>query len=63
MSDQRWGIYIDIEVFGAKYDQSSEALIPLRELMSGIFSIGTKVYDYSDDVNRILYTSLVMGSL
>lgn len=53
MSDQRWGLYIDIEGFGAKYDQSAEALIPLRALMSGIYSIGTKVYDYTDDVNRL----------
>jgi len=51
MTDKRWGIYIDIEGFGKRYDQTMEALHPLNALMEGIFLIGTK--KYNDDVNRL----------
>lgn len=51
MSDLRWGIYIDIEGFGSRYDQSMRALTPLNALMEGIFEIGTK--KFADDVTRL----------
>lgn len=51
MSDKRWGIYIDIEGFGKRYDQTMNALIPLNALMEGIFQIGTE--KYNDDVSRL----------
>jgi hypothetical protein len=51
MSDTRWGIYIDIEGFGSRYDQSMMALLPLNALMEGIFLIGSK--KYNDDVTRL----------
>ncbi len=51
--DRRWGLYIDIEGFGIRYDQTMEALIPLNALMAGIYQIGTKAYDYTDNVNRL----------
>jgi hypothetical protein len=31
--DKRWSIYIDIEGFGARYDQTMDALVPLNALM------------------------------
>ncbi|MDK8465145.1 hypothetical protein [Marinobacter sp. SS13-12] len=49
--DKRWSIYIDIEGFGARYDQTMAALIPLNALMEGIYLVGSKKYD--DDVNRL----------
>lgn len=51
MSDKRWGIYIDIEGFGKRYDQTMQALIPLNALMEGIFQIGTE--KYNDDISRL----------
>lgn len=51
MSDKRWSIYIDIEGFGSKYDQTMNALIPLNGLMEGICQIGTE--KYNDDVSRL----------
>lgn len=49
--DKRWSIYIDIEGFGARYDQTMAALLSLNALMEGIYLIGSK--KYHDDVNRI----------
>ncbi|WP_141246963.1 hypothetical protein [Halomonas salipaludis] len=49
--DKRWSIYIDIEGFGARYDQTMAALLPLNALMEGIYLVGSKKYD--DDVNRL----------
>ena len=49
--DKRWSIYIDIEGFGARYDQTMDALAPLNALMEGIYRIGSK--KYTDDVNRL----------
>jgi hypothetical protein len=49
--DKRWSIYIDIEGFGARYDQTMDALVPLNALMEGIYLIGTK--KYTDDVSRL----------
>lgn len=49
--DKRWSIYIDIEGFGARYDQTMAALIPLNALMEGIYLVGSKKYD--DNVNRL----------
>jgi hypothetical protein len=49
--DKRWSIYIDIEGFGARYDQTMNALVPLNALMKGIYLIGSK--HYADDVNRL----------
>lgn len=51
MPDKRWGIYIDIEGFGAKFDQNITSLLPLNALMEGIFQIGVR--KYSDDANRL----------
>lgn len=51
MSDTRWGIYIDIEGFGSRYDPTMKALLPLNALMEGIFNIGSK--KYNDDVTRL----------
>ncbi|MCU7808005.1 MAG: hypothetical protein KZQ73_09095 [Candidatus Thiodiazotropha sp. (ex Semelilucina semeliformis)] len=51
MTDTRWGIYIDIEGFGAQYDQTMKALLPLNALMDGIFKIGER--KYNDDVTRL----------
>lgn len=41
---ERWVISIDIEGFGFMWPQGNVALGALRELMRGIFRIGTKVY-------------------
>ncbi len=49
--DKRWSIYIDIEGFGSRYDQTMNALVPLNALMEGIYRIGSK--KYSDDINRL----------
>lgn len=49
--DKRWSIYIDIEGFGARYDQTINALDPLNALMKGIYLIGSK--QYTDEVNRL----------
>lgn len=49
--DKRWSIYIDIEGFGARYDQTMAALAPLNALMEGIYLIGSK--KYHDDINRL----------
>ncbi len=40
----RWGIYIDIEGFGANYDETMSGLIPLNALMEGIYKIGENYY-------------------
>ena len=47
----RWSIYIDIEGFSAKYEESDSALWALSKLMDGIFRVGTN-YDFPDE-NRI----------
>ncbi|TLF45097.1 hypothetical protein FEI13_18440 [Halomonas urmiana] len=49
--DKRWSIYIDIEGFGARYDQTMVALLPLNALMEGIYLVGSK--KYNDDVDRL----------
>jgi len=49
--DNHWSIYIDIEGFGARYDETMDALIPLNALMEGIYLVGSK--KYYDDVNRL----------
>lgn len=49
--DKRWSIYIDIEGFGSRYDQTMNALGSLNALMEGIYRIGSN--KYSDDINRL----------
>lgn len=39
--DKRWSIYIDIEGFGALYEKEDTVWRALRELMEGIYLIGT----------------------
>ena len=47
----RWSIYIDIEGFSAKYEESDAALWALSKLMDGIYRVGTQ-YVFPDG-NRI----------
>lgn len=49
--NKRWSIYIDIEGFGARYDDTAKALLPLNALIEGIYRIGCK--KYSDEKSRL----------
>ena len=46
---ERWAIHIDIEGFGALYDQEDQILWSLGDLMEGIFYIGSKCYPEPPD--------------
>jgi hypothetical protein len=43
----RWAIYIDIEGFRVLYDRETTVLEALRDLMEGIYDIGTNCYPES----------------
>lgn len=45
----RWAIHIDLEGFGHLYDKEDLVLLSLRELMEGIFRIGTQCYPESPE--------------
>ncbi|RJP74029.1 MAG: hypothetical protein C4532_03280 [Candidatus Abyssobacteria bacterium SURF_17] len=45
----RWSLYIDIEGFGATYEEGTQGLISLGALMEGIYRIGTICFPESPD--------------
>lgn len=44
---RRWAVHIDIEGFGALYDQEVDVLLSLGSLMEGIYLIGSRVFPES----------------
>lgn len=45
----RWAVLVDIEGFGALYEQETKAIQSLAALMEGIFLIGSRVFSQSPD--------------
>lgn len=40
----RWSVYVDIEGFSAMYEGSTQPLVSLGALMTGIYNIGSRCY-------------------